>query len=255
MSKQWFTVEQLSLDVYALAEFAHWEKVVSYLIIDRRQAYLFDTGMGYAPITPVVQALTDLPVRVYLTHGHWDHIGGVEAFSAVAGFDHDFERDQVASGFDSATIDELMEPRYFEDGFAPRHYRARGNAHYEALSHGMQVESDSFVIEVIHTPGHTPGSVCYHIPQKNLLITGDTLYPGPLYAQLPESSLQDYAKSIAQLQTLVHPELILLPGHNASQVSSGLIGQASALFADLVKIPEDALPEKIEGNNLSILLR
>ncbi len=78
----WFTVQLVKPNIYGIAEFAHEEEVISYLVIGDTHALLIDTGLGLQPIRPVVESLATLPVTVTHTHHHWDHIGG----------DHEFER-------------------------------------------------------------------------------------------------------------------------------------------------------------------
>jgi glyoxylase-like metal-dependent hydrolase (beta-lactamase superfamily II) len=103
----WFTVSQLHPQVYAFAEFSHWEQVVSYLIVDKHRAFLVDTGMGYASIDEEVKKITSLPVTVLLTHTHWDHIGGLHEFESASVFNHSFELAQLKKGFSSKEVPEL----------------------------------------------------------------------------------------------------------------------------------------------------
>src|SRR5688572_5957336 len=107
MKKNWFTVTQVHGNIYAFAEFCHWEQVVSYLVLDSSQAFLIDTGMGYWSLKDEVKKLTSLPVTVLLSHAHWDHTGGVADFTNVHVFDHDFEKHSLKNGFHSTTIKEL----------------------------------------------------------------------------------------------------------------------------------------------------
>ena len=76
----WFTVERLDGDTYAISEYRHWEHTHCYLLLGRDRALVIDTGLGVAPLAPVVGALTALPVAAALTHAHWDHIGGLGGF-------------------------------------------------------------------------------------------------------------------------------------------------------------------------------
>ncbi len=73
----WFTVERLDDDTYAISEYRHWEHTHCYLLLGRERALVIDTGLGVAPLAPVVGALTCLPVAAALTHAHWDHMGGL----------------------------------------------------------------------------------------------------------------------------------------------------------------------------------
>ena len=82
----WFTVEQIDADTFAISEYGHWEQTHAYLLSGSRGALLIDTGLGVADIGAVVRALSPLPVLVATTHVHWDHIGGHAHFSDIAVF-------------------------------------------------------------------------------------------------------------------------------------------------------------------------
>lgn len=80
----WFTVERMDDDTFALSEYRHWEETHSYLLLGRDRALLLDTGLGVGGLRREVEALTDRPVTVTLTHVHWDHIGGCGQFEPPA---------------------------------------------------------------------------------------------------------------------------------------------------------------------------
>ena len=77
----WLTIQQLEKDTWVLSEYRHWEENHAYLLAGTEQALLIDTGLGVCDLFSAVRALTSLPVTVALTHAHWDHIGGCNAFS------------------------------------------------------------------------------------------------------------------------------------------------------------------------------
>ena len=63
----WFTVERLDEDTWVVSEYRHWEHTHCYLLLGRERALLIDTGLGVAPLAPVVRELTGLPVAAALT--------------------------------------------------------------------------------------------------------------------------------------------------------------------------------------------
>ena len=63
----WFTVERLDEDTWVVSEYRHWEHTHCYLLLGRERALLIDTGLGVAPLAPVVRELTGLPVTAALT--------------------------------------------------------------------------------------------------------------------------------------------------------------------------------------------
>lgn len=227
--EEWFTVKRVHPRVWAIAEFHHWEKVVSYLAIGRREAVLIDTGMGYADVVGVARRLTDKPVTAYLTHAHWDHIGSVSSITDVRVFDHPFETRLLGRGFASNDIPELMDPSLFSPPFVPKRYEATGTSVHTAVKEGMYIHGD-MTVQIIHTPGHTPGSVCYLVHPYGLLFTGDTLYPGPLYAYLPESDWRQYIISVKNLDAVSSDVAAVFPGHNSTREEASFLKQAAGEF-------------------------
>lgn len=86
----WFTVEIIDHDTLAISEYRHWEETHCFLLLGSDKALLIDTGLGVSNIRAVVNRLTDLPVEVFATHVHWDHIGGHKYFQGI--FVHEAEK-------------------------------------------------------------------------------------------------------------------------------------------------------------------
>ena len=85
---------------------------------------------------------------------------------------------------------------------------------YTKLSDGQIINIKPFRFVVIHTPGHTPDSICLYETTNKLLLTGDTIYDGPIYLHLKESNADDYTKSIIKIKK--YKKVIdVLPGHNS----------------------------------------
>ena len=82
--KDWFTVEKIDEDTYAISEYQHWEETHCYLLCGTKRALLIDTGLGVANIKEVVDKLTMLPIFVVTTHVHWDHIGDINILKILA---------------------------------------------------------------------------------------------------------------------------------------------------------------------------
>lgn len=82
-----------------------------------------------------------------------------------------------------------------------------------SLNEGDTVELDSLRIHVIHTPGHTPGGVCLHLPQEKMLFSGDTLFRGSLgRTDLGGNILQEVSSIRRKILTLP-ADTVILPGH------------------------------------------
>ena len=93
----WFTVEKIDTQTFAISEYQHYEETHCYLLCGQNEAALIDTGLGVSNIKRIVDSLTALPVTVLTTHVHWDHIGGHRFFDRIAV--HETEKDWITGYF------------------------------------------------------------------------------------------------------------------------------------------------------------
>ncbi len=159
---------------------------------------LVDTGSGMEPnaVSPQLEQLglkIERVIRVVITHGHIDHIGGLTEIcehSSPEILVHQSDADDLKSlGIKSIV--------YMKDGDNVRLGR-RG-------------------LRVIHTPGHTEGSVCLH--DNEIILTGDTAFPGGYFGRtdLPSG---DWRKLIDSLDKLSRLDVrVMLPGHGEPLLS------------------------------------
>ncbi len=81
------------------------------------------------------------------------------------------------------------------------------------LHEGDVIDLGGRTLTVLHTPGHSPDSVCFLDDRDGLLFGGDTLNTGPIYAQLAESDVADFARSTARLAALEADVSLVCMGH------------------------------------------
>jgi glyoxylase-like metal-dependent hydrolase (beta-lactamase superfamily II) len=230
----WFEVYRVADRTFALLEPHHYEEVISYLIVGAERAVLHDTGLGIGDIKSEVAALTDLPILVVNSHSHYDHVGGDWQFADVAVFDDDFEVARVENGIAAPqAATSFLPPGSFTElpaGFEWASYSIRPSPVTQRLHDLDTIDLGGRTLTVHHTPGHSPGSICLMDSQHDLLVTGDTVYPGTLYAQFAESDFAAYRQSLAWLQRLAEETAFLCPAHNEARVSAGLIGEVQFAF-------------------------
>lgn len=222
---QWFEVYLVRPGVFAISEPRQFEEVISYLIIGERRSLLWDTGMGIARMRPVVQHLTARPVTVLNSHTHPDHIGDNFEFKEVWGLQTEFSL-QNSKGYFDADLKNEVAPDHVCGSLPPDFkvstYHIRPFSISRFVKDGEVIDLGGRKLEVLHTPGHTPDSLCLLDREGRVLFTGDTFYPGPLYLYSPEANFGTYVKSVNRLAQLVNSVDILLTGHNepVSPVSS-----------------------------------
>lgn len=258
----WFEVYRVGPGTTALYEPGHWQEAISYLIEGRTRAVLFDTGLGIGNIKAVVDQLTRLPVTVVNSHEHFDHIGGDRLFKDVAVADNAAALARLARGTgslsDQITSETVWMP--LPPGFDRARYETPPIRPTRRLVDGQRIELGGRTLEVVLTPGHTPGSLCLLDRGHRMLFTGDTLYPATLYAHAPESSLSDYVRSAARLGALAGQVDVLYPGHNEAKVPVALLTRFAEPFAAIARGEVAAMPERAgvvryESNGIVVLAK
>jgi len=161
-----------------------------------KEAVVIDPGL---PADKIVEQATGLKVKYILaTHCHPGHVAGKDDVKAAAGGE---------TGLHSADAKQFLRSadRYLIDG--------------------DELEFGEFKVSVMHTPGHTPGSVCYVI--ANHAFVGDTILAGGIGKQTPETDLRRQMMSIGTKLLRLPPQTALYPGH----------GPATSLERELAQNP------------------
>jgi glyoxylase-like metal-dependent hydrolase (beta-lactamase superfamily II) len=217
----WFVTRELARGVQLIAEPFH---VNSYLVEGTESRVHVDTGLGVADIRDAGDELSARPPFAANTHYHFDHIGGNGRFDEVA--IHELGVDLLAAG-PGAEIEgyrrwvrRMIErwPEYlalddgffgltddaatlqpFPEGFDIASWTVAASKATRALHDGEVLDLGRRRLRVIHTPGHSPDSVCYLDEQEGLLFAGDTVNSGPILATDPVADVQDFARSTRRL--------------------------------------------------------
>lgn len=141
------------------------------------------------------------PKYLLFTHSHWDHIADAAKIlkhypliSAIHPLD--------APNLQQPGVDKL--PSWLDiEGVSPK----------LLLNEGDRLKVGNLNIEVIHTPGHTPGGVCFYLPDQKLLFSGDTLFKGTIgNLSFPTANAELMWQSLKKLDKLPK-ETVVLPGH------------------------------------------
>jgi hydroxyacylglutathione hydrolase len=139
--------------------------------------------------------------KIILTHSHWDHIADVETLKRHL---------SVLVAVHADDKDNLIDPG--SDGL-PLYFAIDASVPDEILVGGETLKLSEIEAKVIHTPGHSEGSICLYIESQKCLISGDTLFKGSMgRVDLPTSDPEKMWSSLLQLSTLP-PETAVYPGH------------------------------------------
>ena len=165
---------------------------------------IIDPGGSFPVINEKIVELGLKPKMILLTHGHSDHIGGVQ---------------ELKDKYNIPVYIHELDAEYIKNPELNHSYslfRKIISIDYdELLTDGQILELGELKIEVIHTPGHTPGGVCFKI--ENIIITGDTIFNHSIgRTDLEGGSMEDIISSIVNKILIYDDEVTLYPGHNSS---------------------------------------
>lgn len=175
-----------------------------YIVINEETKECFVTDPAACPPELVSHIRsTGLKVQaVLLTHGHFDHIMGIDDFVRkfpVPVYAHEAEKELLENA-------QLNSSAMYGMGYT------YSGAEY--LKDGQVLTIAGFEIHVIYTPGHTAGSCCYYIPAEHVLISGDTLFHASIgRTDLPTGSSSQLVRSVREKLMVLPEETKVYPGH------------------------------------------
>lgn len=202
-----------------------------YLLAGKERALLIDTGFGLCQLDAVVRRLTDLPVIVVNTHGHYDHTGGNRWFDEV----YLSEKDEAAyqAFWKPETIDALYNAipkalRLLCKTIEEEHRAVRdiGAAPTKPLPKEGYFDLGGRRVSFFETPGHTPGSIALYDEQTNGLFVGDSGCKAGILLQLPYSlSPETFVTSAERMLACAREHHIekLYPGHCPMPMDVGIV--------------------------------
>jgi glyoxylase-like metal-dependent hydrolase (beta-lactamase superfamily II) len=194
---------------------------------------LVDAGLGVGDLPA---ALTERGLQqplIWVTHAHLDHMGGAHGFAEV--WSHPAEapalrapepdtivtrllpapfQEALASGVPDGVVPDYLIDSVPSPAFRPENHRGLPCPPTRELGDGDRIDLGDRVVEVVHLPGHTPGSAALFDRDTGTLFSGDVVYDDELLDELPESDIGDYVASMRRLMTL--PVRTVHAGHEPS---------------------------------------
>jgi glyoxylase-like metal-dependent hydrolase (beta-lactamase superfamily II) len=183
----------------------------------RDRDLLVDSGMGVLSLRDHVRLVCERPLVAVGSHAHFDHIGGHYEFPERA--IHTAEAEILAHPTPHNTVAEswvsddmfAMPP---SPGYRAADYAVRPAPATQLLEEGSVVDLGDRHFEVLHLPGHSPGSIALWEEATGILFSGDVVYDGELLDNAYHSNSDDYVASMERLREI--PVRAVHAGHFAS---------------------------------------
>jgi glyoxylase-like metal-dependent hydrolase (beta-lactamase superfamily II) len=168
-----------------------------------REALVIDPGDDIEDVLTVVQRHGLKVQQIVVTHGHIDHIGGAMKLKRLTGAPVLLNRNdlELLKTIDQVAVWLGMQP--------PGEVKVD-----EELTDAQVVRAGNLTATVMHTPGHTEGSVCLLFPAESKLIAGDTLFAGSIgRTDLPGGNFNKIMQSLKGTLMSLPDETVVVPGH------------------------------------------
>ncbi len=168
-----------------------------------REAMVIDPGADINDVLALVRKHRLTVKQIVITHAHIDHVGGAMKLRQITGAPILLNQNDYA-------LLKMLDVQAAWVGMA-----SPGKVEIDqSLAEGEKLRAGSLEATVLHTPGHTEGSVCLYFSAQQKLIAGDTLFAGSIgRTDLPGGSLEKIMSSLHQRVLALPDETIVVPGH------------------------------------------
>jgi glyoxylase-like metal-dependent hydrolase (beta-lactamase superfamily II) len=220
MIDDWYEIQNISDGVSLIREkyVASWLRCNIWHVRGKNFDLLIDTGMGLRPLKKEITALSGNPIKVVSTHCHFDHIGGAHEFDCRLGHKREEEihanPDQHNTGDWNAFVRAETFFRLPDDSFVVENYSVKAAPLTGYLDEGDVLDLGNRVFQILHLPGHSPGSIALYESKSGCLFSGDVVYDGDLFDTLYHSDPRVYRESLSRLREL--PIQLVHGGHYES---------------------------------------
>ena len=214
-----FKLNKIQNNIYMISESYYKEHANIFIFKGVDFDLVIDSGVGLEDLRKFLIIKKFIKTKLFITHTHFDHCGGINFFDN----EDLILKDRVIKNlknkkllalkyvniidFNKKIINKLnTDIGKFSDNFKiinPEKFK---------IFTKKDIKNGIFSFKIIYTPGHTDDSYILFDKNNKILITGDTLYNGKIYADMPNSNKKMFIKSLKKIKKLDFE--LLLPGHN-----------------------------------------
>ncbi|MFB1080676.1 MBL fold metallo-hydrolase [Jeotgalibacillus sp. JSM ZJ347] len=172
---------------------------------DQKECLIIDPGEEAEKIKRFVKQKELKPLCILLTHAHFDHIGAVEKIR------HEYE---IGVYMHIQEKSWLAAPEKNGSGLFQGIEPIIASPAENIWEREAEVTIGQFTFQLLHTPGHSPGSVSFYFEEESLLISGDVLFYGSIgRTDLPGGDMKELMGSIKNKLLILDDQTYVLPGH------------------------------------------
>lgn len=249
IADRWFKIERISDDITLLYE-PHVVPLMRcniWHVRGRDRDLMIDTGMGIASLRDAAQHLLEKKVTAVATHTHADHMGGHHEFEHT--LVHRLEADNLRAPTEKGSllaavigadairkysvagypIDGDLITALPHAGYDMNSYGIKAAPVTEIVEEGDVVDLGDRHFEILHLPGHSPGSIGLWEAATQTLFSGDAIYDGPLLDEIGGAHIPTYIRTMKRLRDL--PVRIVHAGHDPSFGRDRLVELVDAYLA------------------------
>jgi len=168
-----------------------------------REGLVIDPGDNIEDVVSIVRKHNLQIKQIVVTHAHIDHVGGAMKLRAATGA-------AILLNQNDYALLKMLEAQAAWIGVAPP-----GKVEIDhSVAQADSIKTGSLSADVIHTPGHTEGSICLYFPAEKKLIAGDTLFAGSIgRTDLPGGSFEKIIRSLHDKVLELPDDTVVIPGH------------------------------------------
>jgi len=168
-----------------------------------REGLVIDPGDDIEDVLTLVRKHNLQVKQIVITHAHIDHVGGAMKLRAATGA-------AILLNQNDYALLKMLDAQAAWIGVAPP-----GKVEIDhSVAQADSIKTGSLSADVIHTPGHTEGSICLYFPAEKKLIAGDTLFAGSIgRTDLPGGSFEKIIRSLHDKVLELPDDTVVIPGH------------------------------------------
>ncbi|QEK12655.1 MBL fold metallo-hydrolase [Crassaminicella thermophila] len=197
-----------------------------YVIYDENtlEAFIIDPGDEPKTFIDYIDRNNLKPIGIILTHYHYDHIGAVLELK---------KKYNIPTYIHKKDAEGLKDP--YKNHSISNFRKAISIISDRIVVDGDVIKAGEIVLEVIHTPGHTPGGICLKVKNENIIFTGDTIFNIDLgRTDLEGGNYSEMKNSIRNKISKWDDDIIIYPGHGDS-ASMAYVRKKNMEFLDIMR--------------------